>query len=471
MCSTISWIVDLFCIFISVVSTVEPGRKPIETEENGDASVNGDILQDINIDLEISKSDDKRPTNGTTEKHNECNTNDHIAEEVASSSGITQISSENDEKKEEIEKVEEKLPEKATEAEKMTENSEAKQVSNDEPVGEKKEKETPTVEEPVEKSIDSAEKAVVEKDDSEAVKVGKTETEPITIPEKADKAEKAEKTEKADEPEITKSESESKEKIIEETPVVAPAEEKKTDEDMKETVAEKQVIGTEKPPTPKHARSTSDEEDIDTDPTSNPCAKKIRLELDEEQKDEAKIDVKPTVDPIVSKATEKETDILETISSEIDAQKESELLDDVVNSALAVEKDPINIDVQPIAEKLVSTETVKPTEETVTEVLLKTDEPVATIPSDLDFTPDEALNELVSSDILAVIPEQPVEEVKMNDESANIGDPVAAADAMTVESSETATTEGENAMEAAPIKADEEQMDVDESNSVDAMDL
>lgn len=183
---------------------------------------------------------------------------------------------------------------------------------------------------------------------------------------------------------------------------------------------------------------------------------------------------------------------------------------------MSVDKDPINIDVQPIAEGVVidAEAVLKSVENTPATDLLKTDEPVA-IPSDLDFTPDEALNELVSSDILAVIPEQPAEEVKeMNDkplainvvestETAPVQAPTpaeivvpaievadadaavintatttaaatvtAAADEMNVENTEnTSNLEVENAMESAPIKADEEKMDVDESNSVDAMDL
>lgn len=179
------------------------------------------------------------------------------------------------------------------------------------------------------------------------------------------------------------------------------------------------------------------------------------------------------------------------------------------------DKDAINIDVQPIVENVaIDTEKVlKSVEDTPPADLLKADEPVA-IPSDLDFTPDEALNELVSSDILAVIPEQPVEEVKeMNSEPVNtiasepteiataptvidvpnvdngtvepadvttatdsvaVAVAVAPADEMNVETTvESGNATAEDAMEAAPIKsADaEEQMDVDESNSVDAMDL
>lgn len=160
---------------------------------------------------------------------------------------------------------------------------------------------------------------------------------------------------------------------------------------------------------------------------------------------------------------------------------------------MSVDKDPINIDVQPIAESVATDAeaVLKTVEDAPPAVLLKTDDPVA-IPSDLDFTPDEALNE-----ILAVIPEQPAQEVKkVNDEPANVIESTtesakaesdapavdvpatvtttvaAAADDMNVETTvDGGNAEAENAMEATPSKPDEEKMDVDESNSVDAMDL
>lgn len=200
---------------------------------------------------------------------------------------------------------------------------------------------------------------------------------------------------------------------------------------------------------------------------------------------------------------------------------------------MVADKDPINIDVQPIAESVVldAEAVLKSVESTPATDLLKSDEPVA-IPADLDFTPDEALNELVSSDILATVTKQPAEEVKeVKEEPAKITEPTetaapeqtptpaevvvpdvvvadadtavvdtttstatpateaiatddatavaptataaAVVDEMNVENTEAASTvEAENAMEEAPpIKADEEQMDVDESNSTDAMDL
>lgn len=206
---------------------------------------------------------------------------------------------------------------------------------------------------------------------------------------------------------------------------------------------------------------------------------------------------------------------------------------------MVADKGPVNIDVQPIAEAaILDTEAVlKPVENEPAPVeLVKSDEPVA-IPADLDFTPDEALNELVSSDILGVIPEQPAVEAKeVIDEPVKATEPIetaapeqaptpaeivvpavtvadapapaaAAVDIDTTTATVTPNTEtietadvdataiatetvaaaavvdemnvveaasnveAESAMEAAPIKADEEQMDVDETNSTDAMDL
>lgn len=436
------------------MSTVEPGRKPIEPEGNGDLS-NG--VFDINIDMEITKSEEKRSTNGTIEKHNECNSTEHIADEVASSSGISQISAEIDAKKEEgTKESDEKMSEKPVETEKKPDSTES-ELANEKMV---EDEVTSSAEAIAAKPDVSIDEAVATKDEKDAVKV--EEPELNVTPEKTDSVEKV------------KVESEQKSEAVVESST--DSEEKKVDEELKPV---EKVIESEKPPTPKHARSTSDDEDGDVDSGSkNPCAKKIRLEMDDEVEKVEKPDPEPSIEPSIEPSVvaevdlQKEAEILESISSEIDAQTENELLEDVVDAALAAEKDSISADI-PITEKAVDTEVLKPAEEKpVADDSLKTNEPVA-IPTTLDdFTPDEALNELVSSEILSVIPEQPAEEVKMSDEPTNITEPVAAADEMNVENPETtSTSEAESAMESAPIKADEEQMDVDESNSVDAMDL
>lgn len=443
------------------MSTVPPGRKICTNGTEDNESTDG--TTDINNDIENHphKNEEKRQ-NGNKEEHNEVNSTEHIPEggESSSSSALSV-----DVKKEESTKVEPEVSEKSAAAE-PTVSSEPKT-------------ETETV------AVETAPKS--EKDEVKpvepAVEKAVTVKEETIIP-KSEETEKIDKDEKMIEPtESVKIETEvKKEEKIESTTPAPLAEEVKPEEEVKE----KTPIEIEKPPTPKRR---NDDEEEDGDVVSNgSCAKKIRLEMDDDEKEEVKsvksaTEVKevttskpePANEPVAKSEVDlpKETDILESISTEIDAQKENELLEDVVDSTLITEKDPINIDVKPIEDSVVDKEVPKAAEEIpATEDLLKTDEPVA-IPSDLDFTPDEALNELVSSDILAAIPEQPaVEEVKMSEESANVvAEPVAPADEMNVENTETNNAETENAMESAPIKADEEQMDVDESNSVDAMDL
>ncbi|XP_055307157.1 serine/threonine-protein phosphatase 4 regulatory subunit 2 [Sitodiplosis mosellana] len=450
---------------ILVVSTVPPGRKMANgTEDN-------DIDTEINIDSEVTKSEEKRQ-NGNKEEHNELNSTEHIPEGGESSSAAQALTSE-DIKIEEATKVEQDVSEKLTDAEQSGVSVEPKTETETAAVAAET---VTTTGKDESKPVEAVEPAATVNKESVIPKVENAET----IDDKDEK--------KADSSDSVKIEAEVKaEKSIEKTTSAPVGEEVKPEEGINET----KPVEIEKPPTPK--RRSDDEEDADV-VSNGSSAKKIRLELDDvkEAEEVSKVATKAEEtattepesaaikEPVASSEVDlpKESDILESISTEIDAQKENELLEDVVDSTLtATEKDPINIDVKPIAdaESVLDCEVPKPAEELpATEDLLKTDAPVA-IPSDLDFTPDEALNELVSSDILAAIPEQQpvvVEEVKMNDEPANVVEPVVApADEMTVENTETNTAEAENAMEAAPIKTDEEQMDVDESNSVDAMDL
>lgn len=440
------------------MSTVEPGRKPIDDPVDDPLS-NDNFLPEINIDMEISKSEEKKVTTNGIPKYTECN--DHVAEEVPSSSGISQIAAETDAKKEE-ETKETKVTIKQDDSEKPVEPEQS--TASTEPASSNgvTDKVTSIVEEAVEaKPIELTGDVVVASTDTK---------EEIDVTMDSESNVTSEKKDLVDNVQI-----ESKEKVE----VSIKLDEAKKDEE--EIITKPTVEEIEKPSTPKRACSTSDDEDADDDDddnsSKNPSAKKIRLEMNNEpEKVEEKTSLEPTIEANIVPEIDlgKETDILESLSSEIDAQKENELLEDVGDASLAVEKDPISASIEPIIENVA--EVLKPTEEiaVVAEDLLKTDEPVA-IPSDLDtdFTPDEALNELVSAEILSAIPaEQPAqEEVKMNDEPANNPEPTAATDEMNVENPESSTAEVENAMESAPIKADEEQMDVDESNSVDAMDL
>lgn len=456
------------------MSTVPPGRKICTNGTEDNESTDG--MVDINDDTvnHPHKNEEKRQ-NGNKEEHNEVNSTEHIPEGGESSS--SQVLSEGV-KKEESTKVEPEVSEKSADAEQPTVSSEPKTETETvtAEVAPKAEKDEVKPVEVVEKAVEKAVEKVVEK--------AATVKEETIIP-KSEETEKIDKDEKMIEPtESVKIETEVKkeEKIESTTPAPLKDEVKPEKEEIKETTP----IEIEKPPTPK--RRNDDEEEGGDVVSNGSSAKKIRLEMDDdEEKEEVKsaTEVKEATtsqpesanEPVAKSEVDlpKETDILESISTEIDAQKENELLEDVVDSTLITEKDPINIDVKPIDDSVVDKVVPKQVEEipTATEDLLKTDEPVA-IPSDLDFTPDEALNELVSSDILAAIPEQPaVEEIKMSEESDNVvAEPVVApAVEMNVENTETNTAETENAMESAPIKGDEEQMDVDESNSVDAMDL
>lgn len=423
-------------LYFSVVSTVEPGRKPIEPDTD-------------NPFIEMPEIPELKKNNDALHVKHIDNGN-HIDSNDPSSS----TQGDNDIKKEEnIEEI--AVSEKSKETDEPVVKSES-QIEKD--------IDTVKTEEPVEsKPIVSVEKMDAEQEEN------------VAKPDEVESSGNAVKTENG------QIESEIKETKVEEKPTEQVVE-KKEEAEVKEEPAVVETVEVEKPPTPKR-RSSSDAEDVanDTEKTTNPSAKKIRLDLSDEKIDE---EAKPAPEPESSDAPlvdqpieaesdlPKETDILESISTEIDAQKESELLEDAVDSALAADKDPINIDVQPIVENVIQSEEAKPAEEIpATDDLLKADEPVATIPSELDFTPDEALNELVSSDILAVIPEQPAEEeVKMNDVE-NVTEPPPSSDEMNVENTENSAPEAESAMEATPIKTDEEQMDVDESNSVDAMDL
>lgn len=442
-------------MFIPVVSTVLPGRKP--TEESPDKTMLIDpILPGMKID-DLNKSTEKRygndnhvEQNGPSENHIEVNSKEPTIVEATPSSSNSHASSDNDVKTDEEDTiVKETIPEKSTETEKPA--PDVKQ-----PTAEKETEKPANTVEPVEtKPIEKPDEVEPEKMDSDDPKADKAEN-------------KIDESAKIDE---TKTETKEEESITS-----TLSEEKKVDEEIKETPSSDAPIVSDKPSTPKRAASDDDDDDADN-AINNHNAKKIRLELEENGKAEPVTE--SSAKPIVAEAEDSQKQKEQNVEKDaIDAIKEKELLD-VVDSALTAENDSIIADAKPSDENVVASETSKVTEEppvSSNDVVKSDDEPVTTsIPADLDFTPDEALNELVSADILSVIPEQPAEEVKMSEEPADTAETaeaaVAASDEMTVENTEPNALEAENAMEAAPIKTDEEKMDVDESNSVDAMDL
>lgn len=455
-------------MFIPVVSTVLPGRKP--TEESPDKTMLIDpILPGMKID-DLNKSAEKRygndnhtEQNGPSENHIEVNSKEPIIAEATPSSSNSHASSDNDVKTDDEDvSVKETIPEKSTETEKPA--SDAEKPTAEKKTEKETEKPASTVE-PVEtKPIEKPDEVVPEKMDSDDSKADEAEN-------------KVDASAKIDE---TKTETKEEESITS-----TLSEEKKNDEEVKETPSLDVPIVSDKPSTPKRAASDDDDDDADS-ATNNHNAKKIRLELEENGKAEPVTE--SLAEPIVTEAEDLQKQKEQNVEKDaIEAIKEKELLD-VVDSALTAEKDSIIADAKPSEENIVASETPKVTEETPVssndvvkvssnDVVKSDDEPVttSTIPADLDFTPDEALNELVSADILSVIPEQPAEEVKMSEEPSDTAETaeaaVSASDEMTVENTEPNALEAENAMEAAPIKTDEEKMDVDESNSVDAMDL
>lgn len=328
--------VDLMLIFFAkwslfillVVSTVEPGRKPLENDDDDHLPPNGDIMSDIMNEIEITKNENKLSTNGTTEKHNNNgNAIESVAKaEIASSSGISTVTStdvevkltEADTKDVSDQVSIEKPIESTAEAQSssVTSAESEPQPSKDEEMAEIPKS---SVDETVETkpAPESVESVVVD----EAKKPEEIDT---TTPEKPKSEEIPEKIEeKSDNIDIdTKPEIESEVKGT----VVSTEEKSAVDAATEVAPMAEAVKGT--PPTPKHARSTSDEEDDGDDDgdSKNPCAKKIRLDLDASEIEKPEIE-----STLVSEVDlQKEVDILDSMSAEIDAQKESELLEEVI---------------------------------------------------------------------------------------------------------------------------------------------
>lgn len=167
---------------------------------------------------------------------------------------------------------------------------------------------------------------------------------------------------------------------------------------------------------------------------------------------------------------QEKNELTTTSNAESNTAIENPIQENTDDATIANENEKSNVDVQSTKENA-STEpevesTVQDDKAPIEEASIVPEKTEASVSNETsDLTPDEALNELVSSDAVTttdiVVPTVQHTEDKMNEDTA-----VAQTDDMNVEENETA-----NAMDAAPIKLDEEQMDVDESNSPDnAMD-
>lgn len=112
---------------LKVVSTVEPGQAPIETEENGDEN-GGELLQDsLQIYKNIMKIDGD-VANGITNTNGKSNNNS--LEEIASSSGVSTVVNDID-KKEVSEKEDKEISEKNEKTTETSANIEVKEEATD----------------------------------------------------------------------------------------------------------------------------------------------------------------------------------------------------------------------------------------------------------------------------------------------------------------------------------------------------
>lgn len=452
------------CIFISlVVSTTEPGRKPTDGE-NGGESMNGDILSAISVGIETTKNilkGDGENTNGNLK--NNGTVSDVPIDEVASSSGVTKSDN-----------VDVAIPVTVAEPLKGQPKVESSEKDSAE---EKSVSDMPTIEDKpkvnVEPTVDE------KKEDIPAAKEEQSIDEPTSEVSTTDKTEKAVDVIEETAPQQIKVENakveESSEAIMKEIPSDANIVEKLTVGKVEPLSPVKEPVVNDKPPTPKRACSDDENDPIEN---GNRTTKKIKLDTNESIECERAVERQPEV-PLVE-STEKKQEALEID----EAKKEDELLKDVVDSVLEAEQAKVDSSTDTLvisAESVIEKEPIEKSIEPVVEDKPQASNDLITpVSSELidDFTPDEALNELVSSELANdVVPTEPIAESGDN----NIDEPIVTTPAtpvdMNVEENETAVSAAvvanetsDTAMEAAPIKADEE-MDVDESNSADAMDL
>lgn len=305
------------------MSTVEPGRKPVEIDDDH-LQANGDLSADIISEIELAKNEIKLSTNGTSEKkQNDIKATESIAKaEVASSSGISATvttATEDKAKETEIDNGEAKSAEVSVEkpaTEPQTPNDDEEMPEAPKPAVDDKTVETkpaePTVvadQKPEELEPKVVPEKVVEKVDEKIDEKNDEKVEDIQIDSKSESVEPVVASEKAE--------------------VVVPKEEKSAENGVKETVPVAEEVKNT-PPTPKRAASASDDEEDDGKEdggsSKNPCAKKIRLDLEEPNKVETPEIESTTISDV---DLEKEADILDSISTEIDEQKENELLEEV----------------------------------------------------------------------------------------------------------------------------------------------
>lgn len=491
-----------------MVSTVDPGRKTVsDGEENGDDLMNGDILPDIGVTIDDNKCENKLSSdeaNGKTDKNEiaaskpideTVSATESIAEASTSANGTTETSngdanvvepmvSEPDASNE-IEKATEATETTTTASTsvvikeiKVDEAAEAKPETTESEKSESKVESEPIVEQP---STDDTDKSGETKLDAEVVKTSDVVDESVESAKLADET-KPEIEKKVDD--LIKS----TEAAVEAPVTTEILSDKKSDEKIAQIVDELETVKSidEKPirsPSEKHLREDDDEEDVEIQ-----NAKKMKFESTEdntpvvkvtEHSDEKIVEAK-TDEPLKTENGSVDAATNEPITIEKAVSTENETVKPVDESPIETKTEEI------VAEKVPAKETPEPTEsvaivekETPTEPIIESlkELPVAEA---LDAIP-ENITDLIGAGILPSTLDVANTETEMAaDATAAVVTPAASApsaevsadpqpvnqESMTVEDAETANAEK---MDAAPITDD--QMDVDESNSVDPMDL
>lgn len=261
-------------------------------------------------------------------------------------------------------------------------------------------------------------------------------------------------------------------------------------------------------PAEKHSREADDEDDLLDESDSVRNAKKIKLTEDgEEKKTNTSILDEPIPQDILTEAVEVAEEVEAAKARDLAVVKESTLEQDkpsVLSNEPAVsdetkpadvettkaseattvskaqEDEPVKSEQLPATEKLV--ENVTATDE-VDNVATKPESIVTNIPTEavVEHKPVEHIIPVVlESDVkpveekIDITPNEPSVETTSNDNQMTDGtietSEAVKAESMTVEETDATAAVAEDAMEEGPVK-DEEQMDVDESNSVDPMDL
>lgn len=544
----------LIDFFFTVVSTVEPGRKTADGEENGEESINGDILSEINIDMEINKEILKMgdEANGSVETIDTIATklNEETAELAAACSSTsandaltsngnvidktidsTQNATEENVDIEKVVKTDDLTADAATTGvdeikvdDISVDLKENELLEEDDKKSDAVDSKTTTVDTTdnaqIEKDLNAEISADISKIEQPIADDSTVEIKPEVVVDEISKVLENNTIETSTMKENLSAEIKSDVQIKTDGALNGNGDAKLEDlENITDALATP-AKSIEKPlpltPTEKHPRDDDEDDNGDNDGHN---AKKIRLDVKEidnkaesEPPAEIKIEEKSSetipivelpitesnddeIPEIVKDATVSETKVeplLETSDSvianvseaqelSVDTEKQIAVADEVKTKIEAplIEEKPIenNDAIETLTPKLI---------DTTDEASIKNDNGLITAEAKI---PEAGINDLipgkpnelidVPADLTANINEDDLSNAVSGDDNIAIATKSVPPnqECMTVEETEGGTIaniaeeDAETAMEAAPIKLDDEQMDVDESNSNDPMDL